>query len=265
MELPIYQVDAFTNRAFGGNPAAVMPLERWLDDALMQQIAAENNLSETAFFVPEGDRWRLRWFTPTVEVDLCGHATLAAAWVLFHELGCEDEQVAFATRSGVLTVTRHGEQLEMDLPAIVAQPVDSSAAISAGLGTEPERLLEAPNGNYLAVFADVETVSALTPDFVSLKPLGRMGFIATAPGLDCDFVSRFFAPAAGIDEDPVTGSAHSTLAPYWQHVLGRDRLSARQISQRGGELDCLCQGDRVLIRGQAVTTLRGRFDVPLLD
>lgn len=261
MKLPLYQVDSFTDELFHGNPAAVVPLEEWLDDERMQSIAAENNLSETAFFVPEADGFHLRWFTPTAEVDLCGHATLASAWVLFHELEPGRDAVRFRTRSGELTVTRGDEALEMDFPARPATPrEDPPAALIEGLGEEPEAVLAATR-DYLVVYGSEVQVRKLKPDFRRLRTVDRLGVIVTAEGAAYDFVSRFFAPGVGIPEDPVTGSAHCTLVPYWAERLGRDGtdepLRARQVSARGGTLLCRHRGDRVSIGGRAVLYLKG--------
>jgi predicted PhzF superfamily epimerase YddE/YHI9 len=255
MNIPIYQIDAFTSSVFGGNPAAVCPLERWLDDATLQAIAAENNLAETAFFVPQGQGYALRWFTPTIEVDLCGHATLASAFVIFGELDPARAAVTFATRSGDLTVRRDGELLVMDFPALAPEPCAPPEALLAGLDAVPREVFAAMD--YLAVYDSEDQVRALRPDMALLARLDRRGVIATAPGLRADFVSRFFAPAAGVPEDPVTGSAHCTLTPYWSQRLGKQRLRALQVSARGGELFCEDRGARVTIAGQAVKFLQG--------
>jgi PhzF family phenazine biosynthesis protein len=261
MKIPFFQLDAFTDRPFSGNPAAVCPLEDWLDDATMQAIAAENNLSETAFFVAEGDCFRLRWFTPAVEVDLCGHATLAAAWVIFHEFDWSLETLDFSTRSGRLTVTRDGDRLAMDFPSRPALTATGIDRLAEALGARPREFLLARDA--LAVFESPTEVAALKPDFARLKALDHFAVIATAPCGDgkTDFVSRYFAPKAGIDEDPVTGSAHSTLIPFWSSRLGKRHLYARQISPRGGELWCEDKGDRVIIAGHCVPVLEGTFQV----
>lgn len=258
MRLPIYQIDAFTSRVFAGNPAAVVPLESWLPDAVMQSIAAENNLAETAFFVPNGDGYALRWFTPTVEVDLCGHATLASAHLVFSKLAPGRERVDFETRSGRLTVTRDGDVLALDFPSRPPTPCDASSVADA-LGKAPSAVLGARD--YLAVFADEDDVRDLRPDMGKIAALDRFAVIATAPGKSCDFVSRFFAPAQGVPEDPVTGSAHCTLIPYWAQRLGKRKLTARQISARGGELLCEDRGDRVTIAGRAALYLEGTIHV----
>ncbi|MBW7850491.1 MAG: PhzF family phenazine biosynthesis protein [Rhodospirillales bacterium] len=263
MDLPIYQVDAFTASVFGGNPAAVVPLEYWLPDKVMQAIAAENNLSETAFFVPEADGWHLRWFTPTVEVDLCGHATLATAFVLFERFGITAPGVAFHTRSGRLEVLREGDHLVLDFPARPASPGPVPEGIGEALGAAPCEVLRAAGpGLLMAVFDNAADVRKLVPDMGRIAGLAPFAVMVTAPGDGgCDFVSRFFAPAQGVPEDPVTGSAHCTLVPYWSARLGRTRLHARQVSARGGELFCEDRGERVRIGGRAVLYLEGRVAV----
>ncbi len=260
MEVALYQVDAFTGRLFGGNPAAVCPLEAWLPEATMQAIAAENNLSETAFFVPEGEGFGLRWFTPAVEVDLCGHATLASAYVIFERLRREAGKVRFLTRSGELVVARDGERLRMDFPARPPQVCEAHADLVPALGGRPWAVLGARD--YLVVYETAAEVAALRPDMERLKQVDRFAVIVTAPGEDCDFVSRFFAPSKGVPEDPVTGSAHCTLVPYWSGRLGKRSLYARQISARGGELWCEDAGERVSMAGEAVLYLEGRIRVP---
>jgi len=257
MKIPCYQVDAFTREVFHGNPAAVCLLPGWLPDATLQHIAAENNLSETAFTVPRGDEFELRWFTPALEMDLCGHATLAAAFVLFTGQRFPNDIIRFHSQSGALTVKRAGDILTLDFPSRPPQPCALPETLAGGLGVQPAGILK--SRDYLAVFASAAEVRALRPDFAALKNLNCLGIIATAPGDDCDFVSRFFAPAAGVDEDPVTGSAHCTLVPYWAERLKKNQLFARQISQRGGELFCELAGDRVHIGGKAVLYLRGEI------
>jgi PhzF family phenazine biosynthesis protein len=263
-KLRIYQVDAFTGRLFGGNPAAVVPLEAWLDAATMQSIALENNLAETAFFVPEGDGFRLRWFTPEVEVKLCGHATLASAHVLFTILEPGRRAVKFETLSGTLTVVTSGDRLVMDFPrwTLTALPADASNdALAAALGATPARVLSTGDGDYrFCVFESETDVRALAPDFGALRKLGVM-VIATAPGTRSDCVVRFFAPAAGIDEDPGTGSIHCALTPYWCERLGQRTLHSLQVSKRGSELNCELDGGRVRIAGQAVKYLEGWIEV----
>ncbi|MEJ0090418.1 MAG: PhzF family phenazine biosynthesis protein [Limisphaerales bacterium] len=257
MKISCYQVDAFTGTVFRGNPAAVCPLDAWLPDATLQNIAAENNLSETAFVVPRGGEFDLRWFTPTMEMDLCGHATLAAAFVLFAEEIFPGNAIHFHSRSGVLMVTRIREMFTLDFPSRPAIRCSEPEELLRGLGAKPAFVLK--SRDFLAVFDTEAEVHALRPDFAVLKNLECLGIIATAPGEDCDFVSRFFAPAAGVDEDPVTGSAHCTLIPYWAARLGKNKLAARQISRRGGELFCELTGDRVRIGGKAVLYLRGEI------
>jgi predicted PhzF superfamily epimerase YddE/YHI9 len=255
MELRLYQVDAFTREVFGGNPAAVVPLEDWLDERRMQAIAAENNLSETAFFVRTGARARIRWFTPVTEVDLCGHATLAAAWVLFERLDPGAREVVFDSASGPLPVRREGPRVVLDFPSRPGVPAPADAALVRGLGAAPREARRARDT--LAVFEHEAEVRALRPDFAALAAVDSLGVIATAPGADADFVSRFFAPRAGVPEDPVTGSSHCTLVPYWAERLGRSKLHARQVSARGGELWCALEGDRVSIAGEAALYLEG--------
>jgi PhzF family phenazine biosynthesis protein len=259
MRLRLFQIDAFTDRLFAGNPAAVVPLERWLPDATMQAIALENNLSETAYLVARGEHFALRWFTPTREVDLCGHATLAAAFVVYGSLGFTADRICFDTASGELAVTRDGAWLWMDFPADRPVPAEAPAALAQGLGAMPREVLGAVD--YLAVYDNEEEVHALTPDFRTLAQLDRRGVIATARGRDTDFVSRFFAPKFGIDEDPVTGSAHCTLAPFWAARLGRSELTGRQVSKRGGVVRCVDRGARVRLGGQAVSYLEGEIVV----
>ena len=257
-EIPIYQIDAFTSQRFRGNPAAVCPLEEWLPDELLQAIAVENNLSETAYFVPDGDGYQLRWFTPGCEVELCGHATLASAYVLFEELGHRRESIRFRTRHrGWVSVSRDGDRLTLDFPASPARPVEMDPALSAALGAAPRELLRTRD-TCLAVYPDRAAVEAIDPDMAGLLALGSHPYVVvTAPGSDEDFVSRFFAPAAGVPEDPVTGSAHCVLVPYWAERLEKADLFARQISRRGGELRCSLRGERVWISGSAVRYLKG--------
>lgn len=260
LRLPFYQIDTFTNRVFGGNPAAVVVLDRWLPDEVMQGIAAENNLAETAFVIPRKDVSLLRWFTPAVEVDLCGHATLAAGRVLLQYHYPWRQRVSFSTASGVLAVNRVGDSLSLDFPARPGAPLAVSEALAAALGARPREAFLARD--LLAVFDTEAEVRALRPDFDRVAALDAFAVIVTAPGSDVDFVSRFFAPGAGIPEDPVTGSAHCTLVPYWAARLGRPKVTGRQVSSRVGELDCELQGDRVAIAGGAVEYLRGEIEVP---
>ena len=255
MKLPLYQIDAFTGRLFAGNPAAVCPLEEWLDASTMQSIAAENNLSETAFFVRSGDRYHLRWFTPGLEVDLFGHATLASAFVVFNYLDPAAETVRFETRSGELVVRRQDGRLVMDFPARPPQPCPADPALDAALGKAPRELWQ--TRDYLAVYESEDEVRSLAPDMKALTAVGHFAVCVTAPGRHADFVSRFFAPASGVPEDPVTGSAHCALTPYWSRRLGKQDLHAIQVSARGGELFCHDGGDRIQIAGQAVKYLEG--------
>ncbi len=261
MDLDQYQVNAFTQRQFGGNPAAVVPLQEWLPTDIMQAVAAENNLSETAFFVPEGNGFGLRWFTPEVEVDLCGHATLASAHVLFNELHSELAELRFQTRSGELLVTRSGEDICLDLPASAVAAAELNPAIAAALGGSPVAAYASPSNIYLYE-SEVE-VAALEPNMAALQAATDTPTIVTAPGDTVDFVSRFFGPQVGIDEDPVTGSAHCALVPLWSERLGKARLSAIQISQRRGDLQCELRGERVLLSGRGQTFLRGKITLDL--
>jgi len=261
MKIPLYQVDAFTDRPFAGNPAAVCPLPRWLPDATMQAIAAENNLAETAFFVPDGDAYALRWFTPVQEVELCGHATLASGLVVFRFLQPDARTVRFRSpHSGLLSVDRDGDLLVLDFPARPPQPCAPPPGLAEALGQTPRAVFQ--NRDYLAVFEREEDVRALRPDRSGLLRLPLQGVVATAPGRACDFVSRYFVPSAGIDEDPVTGSTHCMLAPYWSSRLGRARLHARQVSARGGDLYCELRGERVRIGGRAVLVIEGQLALP---
>jgi PhzF family phenazine biosynthesis protein len=261
MRLPIFQVDAFTNRVFRGNPAAVCPLPAWIADATMQAIAAENNLAETAFFVRAGDAYEIRWFAPTMEVDLCGHATLASAHVIFTASADPPTEIHFSSKSGPLRVTRTAHGIALDFPSRPPGSCPESPALTAALGKRPRELLL--SRDYLAVFDSEDDIRSLVPDMARLAALDAFAVIATAPGRTHDFVSRFFAPKAGIAEDPVTGSAHCTLIPYWAARLGKHTLRAAQLSARGGELLCELRGDRVTIAGQAVTYLEGQIDVPV--
>jgi PhzF family phenazine biosynthesis protein len=255
MDIPLYQVDAFARRVFSGNPAAVCPLDEWLDDATLQAIATENNLSETAFFVREAAGLRLRWFTPGCEVDLCGHATLASAFVLMNYLEPGVNEVRFQSRSGELRVDRDGDLYALDFPSRPPQRVKPPAEIVAAIGIEPDEMWK--SRDYMAVYATEQHVRALTPDMAKLAAFDLFAVIATAPGRSADFVSRFFAPGQGVPEDPVTGSAHCTLVPYWSQRLGKKSLHACQVSKRGGELFCEDQGTRVRISGHAALFATG--------
>lgn len=263
MKLPIFQIDAFASKVFGGNPAAVVPLERWLPDDVMQAIASENNLSETAYFVPRGEDYELRWFTPVAEMDLAGHPTLATAYVIFEILKHARASLRFHTRkSGVLTVTKDGDKLAMDFPARPPAPKPNLGDVASALRAKPVEILAARDG--FAVFASEADVRALAPDFPKVAALDCLGLIATAPGgpgSGADFVSRFFAPKHSINEDPVTGSAHCTLIPYWAKRLGKRKLFARQVSRRGGELWCEDRGERVRIAGQCAGFMEGTISL----
>jgi PhzF family phenazine biosynthesis protein len=262
MELPIYQVDAFTDRAFAGNPAAVMPLDAWLPDEMMRRIAAENNLAETAFFVPKGDEFHIRWFTPTVEVELCGHATLASAYVITRYLQPHRQGMVFGSQSGPLVVTRDGERLALDFPRLNHKPADHKIeAVAACLSHRPFSVFDSDQYiAYFAVFEDEATVRAITPDMLALMKLDK-DVVVTARGDTVDFVSRFFAPLHGIPEDPVTGSMHCVLTPYWAERLGKTRLHARQVSARGGDLWLELQPERVIMAGHGVCVLKGTMTI----
>lgn len=257
MKIRQFQVDAFTTRIFGGNPAAVCPLDAWLEDGLLQAIAAENNLSETAFYVRTKNGFHLRWFTPVAEVDLCGHATLASAHVLFEILGYPGQTIIFETLSGILTVERKGALLIMDFPAAPPVLCVPPGPLLEGLGQQPIEVLAADD--YFAVFDSEDTVRSIRPDFAKLAGLDLRGVIVTARGKQVDFVSRFFAPKLGIPEDPVTGSAHCALTPYWSAKLGRKVLNARQVSKRGGDIQCELKGNRVALAGHAVTFMEAEI------
>lgn len=262
-KVPYYQVDAFAERAFSGNPAGVCLLEKWLPDEALQQIAEENNLSETAFLVPLTDDYELRWFTPTQEVDLCGHATLAPAFVLFTELRHREAHIHFQTSSGLLRATWDGRVVMLDFPARPGETCPAPAALIEGLGHIPREVRK--SRDYLATLGSEEDVRTLTPDFPRIATLDCLGVIATAegtPGGEVDFVSRFFAPGAGLNEDPVTGSAHCTLIPYWAEKLGKDKMVARQLSRRGGKIYCEMRGDRVGIGGHATLYSKGELHLP---
>lgn len=260
MKLQIFQADAFAVSLFKGNPAAVVPLTEWLSDKTLQHIAAENNLSETAFFIPEGDHFHIRWFTPLTEVDLCGHATLATAHILFNELNFQEEQIAFNSKSGILTVKKVGDKLQLDFPADFVRLEENNPEFSKALGFQPIAEFKG-NTKHLLLFDSEESIRNMKPNFHLLKQTGARGVIVTAKGLDSDFVSRFFAPNVGIDEDPVTGSAHTLLVPFWANRLNKTELTALQLSARGGQLWCTLSGNRVLIAGKAVTYLRGEIEV----
>jgi predicted PhzF superfamily epimerase YddE/YHI9 len=255
MKLPLYIVDAFSDRPFAGNPAAICPLESWLPDETMQRIGAEMNFSETAFLVPTPEGWHIRWFTPTLEVDLVGHATLAAAHIIFERIDRSRAEVRFSSLSGPLLVRRSQELLEMDFPARRPTPCPAPALLVGGLRAKPEQVLAAQH--YLAVFRNAEAVRGLAPDLEQLARLDRAAVIVTAPGGPGDFVSRFFAPANGVPEDPASGVAHCSLVPYWSERLGKRRLVGHQLSKRGGVFFCEDRGERVIIAGHAVLFLEG--------
>jgi len=260
MRIPYYQIDVFTKHLFKGNPAGVCLLPSgWLPDEVMQNIAFENNQSETAFVVEQGDVYGLRWFTPSLEMDLCGHATVAPAHVLFTEIGLGVDRIVFETRSGQVSVVRETERLVLDFPSRPPAACESPAELERALGKTPVEVLR--SRDYLMVFQNEDDVRNMHPDFGLLWKWDCLGVIVTAPGEKVDFVSRFFAPDVGVNEDPVTGSAHSTLIPYWSKRLKKKDLHALQLSARGGELFCRDDGDRVKIKGQAVTYLRGEIDV----
>ncbi len=257
----IYQVDAFAEKIFTGNPAAVCPLERWPDDELLQNIAMENNLSETAFYVKSGDQYNIRWFTPTVEVDLCGHATLAAAWVLFNYEDHEGDQVTFfSALSGILKVRREGNRLTLNFPADKVVKVSANEKVAGCFNTKPAEVFRGKS-DYLLVFDNENDIVTLKPEIAELSGIDARGIIVTAQGSEVDFVSRFFAPQVGVDEDPVTGSAHTTLTPFWSGRLNKTEFTARQLSKRGGELLCRNLGDRVEIIGSAVLYMKGEIPV----
>lgn len=260
MNLKIYQVDAFTSNLFGGNPAAVCPLDRWLPDDLMQKIAMENNLSETAFFVEEGSAYHIRWFTPKTEVRLCGHATLASSHVLFNHLGFKQDILHFHSKSGHLEVSRKGNLLVLDFPSDIFVPVTLPDGLTEAIGMMASECYMGRT-DYMLVFSNREEIQELQPDLVKLRQLPVRGIIVTAPGVDEDFVSRFFAPGAGVDEDPVTGSSHTTLIPYWSKRLNKTHLKAVQLSARKGYLDCEYLGDRVWIGGECQTYLTGEINL----
>jgi len=258
MLVPIYQVDAFTDRLFGGNPAGVCPLEQWLPEETMQRIAMENNLSETAFFVKKDGGFHIRWFTPKVEVNLCGHATLASAHVIFHDLGYSGEVISFESRSGILNVRKESDLLILDFPANKPQRAALPDDFVQSLNITPVQCYRGKE-DYLLLYKSQQEIEALIPDFRKLEKVDARAMIVTAPGDKVDFVSRFFAPRVGVDEDPVTGSAHTVLIPFWAEKLGKDEMKALQLSRRGGTLFCRLRGDRVDIGGRAVTFMKGEI------
>ncbi len=260
MKLKLFQADAFAAALFKGNPAAVVPLQEWLPDQSMQQIAAENNLSETAFFIPENDHFHIRWFTPKAEVDLCGHATLATAHILFNELKFKGELIVFESKSGKLAVRKSGDKIQLDFPVDLVQPVDTNSVFTEAFGIQATETCEGRT-EFLLLFDSEETILNMKPNFHLLSQTDDRGIIVTAKGRDVDFVSRFFAPGIGIDEDPVTGSAHTSLVPFWSARLDKTEMTALQLSERGGRLWCSLAGDRVLIAGKALTYLRGEIEI----
>jgi PhzF family phenazine biosynthesis protein len=260
MKLTLYQVDAFTEKVFGGNPAAVIPLDNWIDESLIQKIAMENNLSETAFFVKNGQDFDIRWFSPVLEIDLCGHATLAAAYVLFNYLDHNKKKITFNSKSGPLIVEKKNELLLMDFPSWKPERAqDYPAELPAGLGN-PEIIGVYKSRDWLVELYNEDAVRKCLPDFGSMKKIKDM-IIITAPGKEVDFVSRFFAPNAGIDEDPVTGSAHSQLIPFWYDKLGKQKMDARQLSRRGGEIYCEDKGNRVIMGGRCAFYMKAEIEI----
>ena len=261
MEIRIYQIDAFAERVFTGNPAAVCPLNAWLPDSVMQSIAMENNLAETAFYVYEKEGLRIRWFTPTVEVDLCGHATLATAFVLFHHEKYSGDKIVFNSRSGPLTVTRSGDRLTLNFPVDVLREVAALPELEKGLGLAPLKTFKGKT-DYMLVFENESQIKNMQPDFKQIAQVEARGIIVTAPGDHVDFVSRFFGPQSGGDEDPVTGSAHTSLTPYWADILKKNTFEAMQLSKREGKLHCTLKGDRVEITGEGKTFMTGKIFIP---
>ena len=259
MKISIYQADAFTDELFGGNPAAICPLDNWLPDEVMQKIAIENNLAETAFFVKTNNGYKLRWFTPEYEIDLCGHATLASAHILFTELGYKGNTINFETiKAGILSVTKEGDKYAMDFPSRPAIHIEPPIGLAEAL-SEKQPIEVLRSRDYFLVYENEDDITEIVPDFFALSKMDTVGVIVTAPGKNVDFVSRFFAPGAGIPEDPVTGSAHCNLIPYWADRLGKNQLHAYQLSARKGELWCELVGERVIIKGKAVTYLKGEI------
>lgn len=261
MKIKLYQVDAFTNKVFKGNPAAVCPLNKWIDDSLLQNIAFENNLADTAFYVKTNNGYEIRWFTPKVEVELCGHATLAAAHVLFKHENYLGDEVSFSSKSGNLSVQKKGKWLAMNFPVDEITQVKVPSVIKNCFTNKNIAKVLKGKTDYIVVFGEEEDIKNEQPNFNELLKLNCRGVVITSKAKNIDFVSRFFAPRTGINEDPVTGSAHTSLVPYWSEVLGKKKLQAKQLSERGGELNCELMGDRVLINGQAKTFLIGEIEV----
>ena len=260
MQLKIYQLDAFTDQVFSGNPAAVVPLSEWLADDIMQKIAEENNLAETAFYVPQGDKFHIRWFTPTMEVDLCGHATLATSYSIFQYTDYPKSVIEFTSRSGILKVEKQGDLLILDFPIDILQTVETPLALIEALGATPKETFKGLT-DYMLIFDNEAQIKAFKPDFKKMAEVECRGIIVTAKGSNCDFVSRFFGPQSGGDEDPVTGSAHTSLVPYWAKVLEKNEFKARQISARGGDLACTLIGNRVKIAGKVAPYLIGEITI----
>jgi PhzF family phenazine biosynthesis protein len=261
MNLTLYQVDAFTDKLFGGNPAAVIPLEKWIDDVLMQQIAEENNLAETVFFVAKDDGFHIRWFTPELEIDLCGHATLAAAYVLFNLLGYNKPTLVFYSKSGPLYISRDGELICLDFPSWMPERLQEYPdELLAGLGVKIHAGVYKKRDYIVELETELDVIN-IKPDFALLNKIDVIGIIVTAPGTNCDFVSRFFAPNCGVPEDPVTGSAHSELIPFWSEKLNKKEMHALQLSKRRGEIWCVQSGDRVIMKGKAVYYMKGEISL----
>jgi PhzF family phenazine biosynthesis protein len=258
MKIKIFQIDAFSDKVFGGNPAAVCPLDSWLEDSILQQIAAENNLAETSFFVPEGDVYRLRWFTPKAEVDLCGHATVAAASVMFNQLNYKGTEIAFQSRSGILKVTKNGDWYALNFPSDTLQKIEIKEEHRLCFDKIPAEIYKGKS-DLMFVFDKPDDIMHIKPGLLQIASLPQRGVIVTSTGTDVDFISRFFGPAVGIPEDPVTGSAHTSLTPYWSKRLHKTELTARQVSERGGYLKCKMLGERVEISGQAAFYLSGEI------
>ncbi|HNW99636.1 MAG TPA: PhzF family phenazine biosynthesis protein [Bacteroidales bacterium] len=260
MKIKLFQVDAFAEKLFMGNPAAVCPLEKWLPDEILQKIAMENNLSETAFFVNENNAFHIRWFTPLTEVDLCGHATLATSHVIFNLLHHENDVIHFFSKSGVLSVRKENEYLILNFPTDKISKIEIPAIIAEGIGMAPVETYKGTS-DYMLIYKNQEQIENIKPDFKILSKTGTRGIIVTSKGNECDFVSRFFGPGVGIDEDPVTGSAHTTLIPYWKNVLNKNEMTAIQLSKRKGHLKCKYLGERVEIAGKAKTYLIGEIEI----
>jgi PhzF family phenazine biosynthesis protein len=260
MNITQYVIDAFASKPFTGNPAAVCLLESWLDDTMMQNIAMENNLAETAFVVRAQDNFHIRWFTPMVEVDLCGHATLASAHAIFQYQSYPLNEISFSSRSGILKVRKENDLLVLNFPTDKLKTSSLPQDVLEGVGGKPSEIYRG-SSDYMLVFGSEKEIRDLSPDFTAVVNANARGIIVTAKGEHCDFVSRFFAPQSGINEDPVTGSAHTSLIPYWSKRLAKKELTARQLSKRGGDLFCKDLGDRVEIAGKAITYLRGEINV----